>query len=71
MPTTAENTAQTTIPVWGLAAAAGSTVLCHMALAFTVWRTLRSDRQTLAWRRYALVAILMAPVILAPSLVYR
>lgn len=59
------------IPVWGLAAAAGSTVLCHMALAFTVWRTLRSDRQTLAWRRYALVAILTAPVILAPSLVYR
>lgn len=60
-----------TIPRFGVAAAAVTTIVCYAVLAVLVLRSLGVDRQGLPWSRFALQIIICTPAILAPWFVYR
>lgn len=60
-----------TVPFWGAGAAAITTVISYMMLAVLVWKALGRDRQDLPWRRLALEAVLIAPIVLGATIFYH
>lgn len=59
-----------TIPRWGVAAAATTTMVSYMLLAFLVWSALGRDRVELPWGRFAVQMAVVTPVLLSASFVY-
>jgi len=58
-----------TIPIWGPAAAAATTVISYMFLALLVW-VVAGDRSLMPWGRLALQMALAAPLVLLPTLLF-